>query len=318
MINPFRQLSRKWGAFREGVHLGIEDARPTVTLLPPEPASKVPQFGIALGGGGARGLAHVKILQVLDEFHITPKIITGTSMGALIGSLYAAGMSGNELESYARTIFHNRTELLKRLYGNRPSTWASLFSFSSPAIFKAETFFEMFMPEILPETFEELTIPFQCVAVDFYTQQQVILSSGPIMPAIAASSSLPALLQPVKIGEHVLIDGGFVNPVPYNIFEDKSLFTIAVDVTGEPPRLGGEIPGSVDALIGASQIMLRSLTNTMIELDPSDCLIQPRVGRYNVLDYFKIDNILSNSNEAAEILRRRLDEFLTITIQRGE
>lgn len=276
--------------------------------------AKIPEIGLALGGGGARGLAHIKVIQVLDEFNIRPKIVTGTSMGALVGSLYAAGMTGNELESYARTIFENRTELLKRVYGNRPSTWASLISFRSPAIFNAEAFFEMVMPEELPETFEELEIPFQAVAVDFYTQQECVLKSGPLLPAIAASSSLPALLQPVVIGEQVLIDGGFVNPVPYNIIERAGLYTIAVDVTGEPPRLGGDIPGSIDALTGASQIMLRSLTNAMIKLDPPDLLIQPKVGRYNVLDYFKVDDILDASTESVDQLRRQLDAFLTITV----
>lgn len=291
----------------------VEIEPPTPRPRPRKPAKpKVPQIGIALGGGGARGLAHIRVLQVLDEFHLKPKIITGTSMGALIGSLYAAGMTGQELESYARSIFENRTELLRRLYGNRPSTWASLFSFKSPALVNAVTFFEMVMPEILPETFEELNIPFLCVAVDFYTQQEVVLQSGPLMPAIAASASLPALLEPVKIEDQILIDGGFVNPVPYNIIENNRLFTIAVDVTGEPSRLGGDIPGSIDCLTGASQIMLRSLTNAMLDLQSPDCLVQPRVGRYNVLDYFKVDDILNASNDAADELRQRLDRLLTI------
>lgn len=267
---------------------------------------------LALGGGGARGLAHIKILQVIDEFGIKPHAISGTSMGALVGCLYAAGMSGTELELYTKDLFSKRTTLLKRLYGNRPSNWSSLINLRTPAILDAEIFFDMLMPEHLPKNFEELKIPFLAVATDFYTQEQVIIDKGPILPAIAASSALPALLKPVQIGDKVLIDGGFVNPVPYDIFDNTNSFTIAVDVTGEPAHLGGKIPGSIDALIGASQIMLRSLTNAMIKYDKPDCLIQPMVGRYNVLDYFKLEDILTSSEEAADTLRRQLDKLLTV------
>ena len=270
------------------------------------------KIGLALGGGGARGLAHIKILQVLDEFQIKPKKITGTSMGALVGSLYAAGMTGNELEVYAKDLFHKRTELLKRLYGNRPASWSSLINLRTPAILDAETFFEMFMPEQLPKTFEELEIPFAAIAADFYMQQQTVIENGPILPAIAASSALPALLKPVKLNDQVLIDGGFVNPVPYNVMQEKDLFIIAIDVTGEPDRFVGKRPTSINALIGCSQIMLRSLTNAMLEVQRPNILIQPKVGRYNVLDYFKIDDILADSEAAADELRRELDKKLTI------
>ena len=270
------------------------------------------KIGLALGGGGARGLAHIKILQVLDEFQIKPQKITGTSMGALVGSLYAAGMSGDDLELYAKDLFHKRTELLKRLYGNRPASWSSLINLKTPAILDAETFFEMFMPEQLPKTFEELEIPFAAIAADFYMQQQTVIDSGPILPAIAASSALPALLKPVKLNGKVLIDGGFVNPVPYNVMQEKDLFIIAIDVTGEPDRFVGKRPSSINALIGCSQIMLRSLTNAMLEVQRPNILIQPKVGRYNVLDYFKIDDILADSETAADELRRELDKKLTV------
>ena len=275
----------------------------------------VPHFGLALGGGGARGLAHIKILQVLDEFGIKPKIISGTSMGALVGCLYASGMSGLEIEDYARDLFSKRTELLKRLYGNRPDKWVSLINLRTPSILNAEAFFQMLMPEKLPENFENLKIPFHAVTTDFYTQEQHTISKGKLIPAIAASSALPALLKPVELESRVLIDGGFVNPVPFKVLEGKVDITIAVDVTGEPARLAGKVPNSIDALIGCSQIMLRSLTNAMLEkndLQNKQALIlsQPKVGRYNVLDYFKIEDILTHSEDAANDLRQKLQQVL--------
>lgn len=270
----------------------------------------VPQIGLALGGGGARGLAHIKILQVLDEFAIKPQAIAGTSMGALVGSLYAAGMTGLEIEDYAVESFSKRTELLKRLYGKRPPKWTTLFNFTTPAILNAETFFEMIMPAELPKSFEDLQIPLHAVTTDFYTQEIFVINKGPLYPALAASSALPALLTPVEIADRVLIDGGFVNPLPYDVIKDDVDITIAVDVTGEPARLAGKIPGSVGALIGASQIMLRSLTNAMIKNHKPDILIAPKVGRYNVLDYFKIKDILADSEQAADQLRSDLEAIL--------
>lgn len=275
----------------------------------------VPHFGLALGGGGARGLAHIKILQVLDEFGIKPKIISGTSMGALVGCLYASGMSGLEIEDYARDLFSKRTELLKRLYGNRPDKWVSLINLRTPSILNAEAFFQMLMPEELPENFENLKIPFHAITTDFYTQEQYTISKGKLIPAVAASSALPALLKPVELDDRVLIDGGFVNPLPFNVLEGEVDITIAVDVTGEPARLAGKVPNSIDALIGCSQIMLRSLTNAMLEkndLQNKQALIlsQPKVGRYNVLDYFKIEDILTHSEDAANDLRQKLEQVL--------
>lgn len=275
----------------------------------------VPHFGLALGGGGARGLAHIKILQVIDEFSIKPKVISGTSMGALVGCLYASGMNGLEIEDYAKDLFSKRTELIKRLYGNRPNKWVSLINLRTPSILNAEAFFQMLMPENLPENFEDLKIPFHAITTDFYTQEQYTVSKGKLIPAIAASSALPALLKPVELDERVLIDGGFVNPVPFNILNGKVDITIAVDVTGEQARLAGKVPNSIDALIGCSQILLRSLTNNMLqnnELKNNQQLIlaQPRVGRYNVLDYFKIEDIFTHSEEAADDLRRNLEQIL--------
>ncbi len=275
----------------------------------------VPHFGLALGGGGARGLAHIKILQVIDEFGIKPKVISGTSMGALVGCLYASGMNGLEIEDYAKDLFSKRTELIKRLYGNRPNKWVSLINLRTPSILNAEAFFQMLMPEDLPENFEDLKIPFHAITTDFYTQEQYTVSKGKLIPAIAASSALPALLKPVELDERVLIDGGFVNPVPFNILNGKVDITIAVDVTGEQARLAGKVPNSIDALIGCSQILLRSLTNNMLqnnELKNNQQLIlaQPRVGRYNVLDYFKIEDIFTHSEEAADDLRRNLEQIL--------
>jgi len=271
------------------------------------------QIGLALGGGGARGLAHIKILQVIDEFGQKPKAISGTSMGALVGALYAHGMNGQDIELYAKDLFSKRTDLIKRMYGNRPSSWASLINLRTPAILNAEAFFEMLMPDDLPTNVQDLKIPFCAVAADFYTQEQTIINKGALLPAIAASSALPALLKPVQIGDQVLIDGGFVNPVPYNVFDKNINFTIGVDVTGEPAHLGGDIPNSMDALIGASQIMLRSLTNTILKNEAPTIFSQPKLSRYNVLDYFKIDDILTASEDAAEQLRRELDKALTLT-----
>ncbi len=269
-------------------------------------------FGLALGGGGARGLAHIKILQVLDEFKMRPHKIAGTSMGALVGSLYAAGKSGLEIEEFAKELFSKRTDLFKRIHKNKPGNFARLFNLMTPAVIDSVAFFELLLHDQLPENFEDLEIPFVVSTADFHTQKEYVVSSGPIMPAIAASSTLPALLTPVQLDDRVLIDGGFVNPVPYNLLSKDHEITIAIDVTGEPPHQGSKVPSTVDALIGASQIMLRSLTSATLKTNPPTILVQPFVGRYNVLDYFKMNEIFEDTEHAADKLRGELDKLLTV------
>jgi NTE family protein len=190
------------------------------------------RIGLALGGGGARGLAHIAILEAFDELGLKPVMIAGTSIGALIGAAYASGMTAAQIRRYCEAAFARRSALLRHIYFRwRGRVW-DYWRPGSPAFFKSERIFELVLPADLPKSFESLEIPFQSVATDFFTQAEYISASGPLLPAIAASSALPALLTPVKLDGRMLIDGGFVNPLPFDLLTPHTSFVIASDVSG--------------------------------------------------------------------------------------
>src|SRR5712691_6338124 len=130
-------------------------------------------FALALGGGGARGLAHIAVLEALDEMGQKPVAIAGTSIGSLIGAAYASGMSGKEIRRFVIKLAHDRTEVLRRLIATRAGTFANLFNigFGSATLVDAEKFRQQFLPEKVPDDFERAII-----ATDLYRRQQAVFS----------------------------------------------------------------------------------------------------------------------------------------------
>ena len=131
-------------------------------------------------------------------------------------------------------LFANRAYFLKHFTGKLRGGISTLWSARAPSVIDNVTLFEMLLPEAMRCDFAALKIPFLAVAADFYAIEQVVLDAGPLIPALAASSALPSLARPVVIGGRTLIDGGFVNPVPYDVVMDRADVTVAIDVTGEP------------------------------------------------------------------------------------
>src|SRR5882757_176045 len=174
--------------------------------------------GLALGGGGARGIAHIAVLDALDDMGKKPAAIAGTSIGALIGAAYAAGMSGKDIRRFVVALAHNRTEVFRRLIATRASTFANLFNigFGSATLVDAEKFCAQFLPDEVPKEFGALEIPLTIIATDLYRRQQAVFSSGPLRPLLAASIALPTVMRPVVIADRVLIDGGATNPLPFD------------------------------------------------------------------------------------------------------
>ena len=273
-----------------------------------------PSIGLALGGGGARGLAHLLVLEAFDELGIKPAVIAGTSIGAIFGSAYASGLSACEIRVHCEELFGRRAGLIKKLIEKWPGSITRLWNPFSPSIFNVETVLEIVMPKGLAESFEDLPIPFIAVTTDFHAQIQYDVEKGPLLPAIAASASLPALLEPVVIDGHVLIDGGFVNPLPYEVLQGRSDVVMAIDVNGEPRGDGSSLPNSMDALIGASQIVMRSIVREKLRVSQPDILLSPPVGRFKVLDFFRMNEILEHSHLLKDEVKRRLDERLEARI----
>src|SRR5262249_28590568 len=173
-------------------------------------------FALALGGGGARGLAHIAVLEALDEMGKRPAAIAGTSIGAMIGAAYAAGLSGKAIRRFVLTLAHDRAEVFRRLIATRAGTFANLFNlgFGSATLVDAEKFCAQFLPDEVPDDFADLEIPLIIIASDLYRRQQAMFSSGALKPALAASIALPAVMRPVVLADRILIDGRATHPLP--------------------------------------------------------------------------------------------------------
>lgn len=265
---------------------------------------------IALGGGAARGLAHIPVLEALDDLGVQPSMIAGTSMGAIIGSMYASGMSGLEIRAFAIDLLSSRLNTLRRLFPGNPGNWTSVFAMGNSAALDPEVLMSAILPDAVPEEFTGLRTPMRIVTADFYREEEFVIEDGPLKKAIGASAALPVLLSPVRWRDRVLIDGGFVNPTPFDVLADQPGLVIAVDVTGNGFRLTGPIPGAMDTWIGSSQIALHSLVNERLKRIEPDLLIRPDVGGFASMDFHRIDEILLAAQIAKEDAKRKLGDLL--------
>lgn len=280
--------------------------------VPPLPSLKEggSGIGLVLGGGGARGLAHIAVLEAFDDLGVKPQIIAGTSIGALVGATYASGVSGAEMRAYCKSLLKKRSTVLRHFYTRWNGRLWDYWNPRTPSLFSAEKVLEIVLPPTLKTSFEELGIPLLTVATDFYARSPHISAKGPLLPAIAASAALPALFTPVKMEGRVLLDGGFTNPLPFDLLRPHVPYVMAVDVSGGPPEAKGGLPRMVETIIGSQQIALRSIINEKLKSAAPDSLIQPEVSRFRVLDFMKQDDIMAAAEPVREETKRHLEKVL--------
>ncbi|WP_337182118.1 patatin-like phospholipase family protein [Shinella sp.] len=276
------------------------------------PQADGPSIAIALGGGGARGLAHIHVIEVLDELGIRPVLITGVSIGAIMGAAMAAGMTGREIREHTLATIGRPGQIMNRLWSLRPAGLSQMVAGGfRVGQFNLERVLKAFLPDRLPETFEELSIPLKVIASDYYAQCECVCESGPLLPAIAASAALPAVFRPVVLNGRVMIDGGLWNPVPFDHLAGRADVTVGVDVIGHPPAGTAQVPNSVDSLYGATQLTMRSIVTLKLEKGAPDIFLQPDVGRFRVLDFAKAGEVLAASAGIRDELKRALDAKLS-------
>lgn len=269
-----------------------------------------PRIGLALGGGGARGLAHIPVLEAFDDLGIKPHKIAGTSIGSIFGAAYAGGRSGEDLRRIALNIFADSNSVLARLWQLRPKKIKDVFK-AGPVQFDPLRVLEVFVAEHLPGSFEELDIPLRILAADFFGCTEVDFETGPLLPAIAASIAIPAVFRPVRHQDRFLIDGGVVNPLPFDGLRQHCDYVVAVDVVGAPvPRSNPAEISLLDSLFGSSQILMQTITSQKIKLDQPDILIRPQHDSIRVLDFLKAEKILDNAEPLRALTRIKLTELL--------
>jgi NTE family protein len=269
-------------------------------------------FALALGGGGARGLAHIAVIEALDEMGVKPVAIAGTSIGALIGAAYAAGMRGKEIRRHVLSFAHDRGETTRRLIAARAGTLADLFAgaLGQATQIDAEKFCAQFLPDAIPSDFSALKIPLAAMTTDLHRRQEAPLTSGPLRAALAASIAIPGLLRPVAVDGRILIDGGTTNPLPFDQLRGRADCIVAVDVLSVPPSERADIPGAWESVIVTLNIMGGAIVAAKLAQGAPDLMIRPNVGIFRTLDFYQATAILRSADVVKVEVKERLGALL--------
>lgn len=258
-----------------------------------------PRIGLALSAGGAKGVAFIPFLSALDDLGLRPSVIAGSSAGALFGGMYAAGVKPEEM-----------IETLESL-GRAPQFQAYDFHLGGRSLLKGQKAHE-FIRTLLPVSrFEETEIPFRAIAVDFWRRQEVVIQEGMLADAIRASVSIPGVFTPFVLNNRVLIDGGIINPLPYDRIQDECDFVIALHLSeDDQPSHPGEIPPFFRMVVGTVRIMRDNITAIKREYNPPDYYRRIGIARVGMLDFRKWREILDEARDEAMEFAAELPEAI--------
>ncbi|HEY9028020.1 MAG TPA: patatin-like phospholipase family protein [Burkholderiaceae bacterium] len=226
---------------------------------PPPKPTRPPRVALALGGGAARGFAHIGVIEVLEENGIHPDIVTGTSAGSLVAALYASGRTGKELENIAV---------------NMDESALTDWSFPGRGLIRGEALAHYVRDATGNKPLEQMKIPLGIVATDLDSGRPIVFRRGDVGTAVRASSAVPAVFQPVKLGTHEYVDGGLASPVPVRAARDMGAdVIIAVDISQLPD--GGATGDALHMLLQTFSIMSRSINE--LELKEAEIALHPRL-----------------------------------------
>jgi len=246
-------------------------AAPVVQQVTPPPAPRKVRIGLALGGGAARGFAHIGVIKALEAQGIVPEIVVGTSAGSVVGSLYASGMNGFTLQKTAMGMDEATI-----------SDWALPLFSKSPGVLKGEALQNYVNKAVNNVPMEKLKIRFGAVATDLKTGKPILFNKGNTGMAVRASSAVPSVFQPVTIGKNTYVDGGLVAPVPVKFVKDMGAdFVIAVNISSATE--GAATASSLDVLMQTFSIMGQRLNH--YELKEADIVITPNLGNMGSADF---------------------------------
>ena len=246
--------------------------REVITLKPPER----PRIGLVLGGGGARGLAHIGVFRVLEEAGLPVDIVTGTSVGALVGALYSSGISIDRIESMTEEI-----------------GWSDLTNISAPSVvtlflseklLSTEKMEKYIADKIGNKRFDELKIPFGCVATDLRTGEKIIFYEGDVAPAVLASATIPGVFTPVEYRHRLLVDGGLVDNIPTDVARMlKADIIIAVNISADFTK---NTPSNIMSVLSQSiSIQGEFLSGEQLKL--TDLVINPEVSDVGIHELWR-------------------------------
>lgn len=256
----------------------------------PKPAPRPPRIGLALGGGAARGFAHIGVLQVLEEQGIRPDLVVGTSAGSLVAALYAAGKTPTEMQSMAMSLDESSI-----------TDWV----FPGRSLLKGEALARFVRTQTGGKQIEAMRMPLGIVAADLQTGDPILFRKGDPGTAVRASSAVPAVFEPVRIQGREYIDGGAVSPIPVRFARQMGAeVVIAVDISAIPQ--GQSTRRAVDILLQTFNIMGHAISQH--ELVDADVVMRPKLEGIGSADFSSRRLSILAGREAALMVMPRLKE----------
>ncbi len=285
-----------------------------------------PTIGLVLGGGGAKGLAHVGVIKALEENHIPVDVISGTSMGAIVGALYASGYSADELENIVKDmdwhdVFNDKTSRSRATFRRKADEFGFLTDYKITfkdgkivlprGIIQGQNLF-LELSRLLATTrsvgrFEELPIPFRLVATDLGTGKAVIMKDGDLATAVFASMAIPGLIPPVEREGHYLIDGGLVDNVPVDLARAMGADIVIVVNVGTDPKKPEDIGNFIDVLRQTQILLTQENTDRQLNsLKPEDVRIDPKLDGLSAASFDAAPELAEQGYQAALKLMPKL------------
>ena len=254
---------------------------PVAEVVVPKPPPRPPRIGLALGGGAARGFAHIGVIQVLEENGIHPDLVVGTSVGSLVATLYASGKSGSALSQLADGM---------------DETAFTDWSFPGRGLLRGEALARYVRDNTGGRMIEQMKLPLGIVATDLDNGQANLFQVGDAGMAVRASSAVPAVFQPVRIGTREYVDGGLVSPVPVRFARQMGAeVVIAVDISAAPE--GNPTGDPMRMLLQTFAIMGRSINS--FELREADVVLRPKLPGVSGADFTGRKRSIQAGREAA-------------------
>ena len=268
-----------------------------------------PKIGLALGGGAARGFAHVPMLEVFDELGLKPAVIAGCSIGAVVAAAYACGMSGREIREHVEATLSGRIDFARYVFSSRQTKISQLLSLKSLLSLNldGEKLADLALPDHLVQNIEDTAIPLKIIATDYERMDEVVLQTGSILKAVGASIAIPGLIVAPRLNGRVHVDGGVVNPVPFDHVREGMDIVVAIDVTGKPRPIGPAPASNLELAIGSLLIMFNQLAERRRMVNPPDIYIQPNNNQFSATDFFRAKEIMQAANGAKDQLKRELE-----------
>ncbi len=256
------------------------------TQGPPSAETPKPRIALVLGGGAARGFAHIGVIRTLEQEKIPIDLIVGTSVGSLIGAIYASDMNSFDLEWTAFML--EKDDVFD---------YALLSAITSMGPVKGDKLEEFVRNKVPVANIENLRLPFAAVATDLNRGTRVVLDRGPVAKAVRASSAIPGVFNPVDLQGRILVDGGLVDNIPIDVAREKGAdIVIAVDISENVVNFN--ITNVVDVMLQSVSIIMNE--NTKQKKKDADILVSPAVGNVAMLDFTQKKRCMQAGIEAAQ------------------